>query len=169
MAARFAEDERKLDQESLLQTYRGNDMFVFTELLQFYLELGYEIRNIKLATQYLGENCLKPYITKAVKMRIDATYENDETKANTAKIFINSSYGKLLENPARHTRALLVEDRLLNRYMRKPTFNTWNQLDTEDGDMTINEIIMDKEKLNDHYPVHVGNAVLQHSKLHFLR
>ena len=169
MTKRYAEEDRKLDQESLLQTYRGKDMFVFTDLLQFYLELGYEIKNIKMATQYLGEKCLAPFIQKAVNMRIKATYEGDENKANTAKIFNNACYGKLLENPARHTRALLVEDKLLKRYIRKPTINSWYQLETEDAEMTLNEVIMDKQKLNDRFPVHVGNAVLQHSKLHFLR
>ena len=90
MKNRFDEEERKLDQESLLQTYRGKKLWLFSELLQFYLELGYEVKNITMATQYLGEKCLAPFITKAVQMRIRATYQNDENKANTAKIMSNS-------------------------------------------------------------------------------
>ena len=169
MLARYEAEGKKLDQQSLIQTYRGKKLFVFSELLRFYLDMGYVASNITIATQYLGERCLEKFISKAVKMRIKATYENDENKANTAKIISNSSYGKLLENPAHYTSAKLVPDKHLYRYIRKPNLNSWNSLDTECGTTDLNEVILDRKKLKDHFPVHVGNAVLQHSKLHFLR
>ena len=96
MKKRFEEENKKIDQECLVQTYRGEDLFVFSPLLQFYLKLGYTVLNIKLATQYLPERCFAPFIEKAVNMRIKATYENDETKANTAKTLVNASYGKVI-------------------------------------------------------------------------
>jgi len=37
------------------------------------------------------------------------------------------------------------------------------------GDFAINEVIMDHLSITDDFPVHVGNAVLQQSKLHFLK
>ena len=95
MRKRFEEEGKQLDQRSLIQTYRGEGLFVFTPLLRFYLELGYEMRNVRLATQYLPEKAFAPFIEKAVQMRIEATYEKDETKANTAKTMVNSSYGKV--------------------------------------------------------------------------
>lgn len=168
MKSRYNEEGRKLDQIGLVQTYRGQNLFLFSELIKFYLELGYEIRNVKLATQYLGEKCFAKFIKEVVDMRVEATGK-DETKANTAKIIGNSSYGKLLENPMRHSRALLVEDRLLKRYVRKPTITSWHSLETEAGNIDLNEVVMEKKHIEDSYPVHVGNAVLQHSKLHFLR
>ncbi len=96
MQQRYVEEEKTFDQASLIQTYRGEGLFVFSPLLQFYLEMGYEVRNVRMATQYLGERAFAPFIDKAVRMRIEATYEGDETKANTAKTLINSSYGKVI-------------------------------------------------------------------------
>jgi len=108
-------------------------MFVLSDLLLFYLELGYEIRNIRMATQYLGENCMAPFINKVVDMRIKATDEGDETKANTAKVMGNSSYGKLLQNPENYKRCVLVEDEKLFYYIRKPNYDGLTSLETETG------------------------------------
>mgnify|MGYP000599624438 CR=1 FL=1 len=66
MEARYEQESRKLDQEALLQTYRGEGLFVLSELLVYYVEMGYEIRNIRMATQYLGENCLAKFINKVI-------------------------------------------------------------------------------------------------------
>ena len=95
MQQRYREDDKDFDQESLVQTFRGENLFVFSPLLRFYLQLGYEVRNVRIATQYLGERGIAPFIDKAVRMRIEATYEGDETKANTAKVMVNSSYGNV--------------------------------------------------------------------------
>ena len=133
MAQRYKEEEKSLKQEVLIQTYRGKNMFVLSDLLLFYLELGYEIRNIRMATQYLGENCMAPFINKVVDMRIKATDEGDETKANTAKVMGNSSYGKLLQNPENYKRCVLVEDEKLFYYIRKPNYDGLTSLETETG------------------------------------
>ena len=37
------------------------------------------------------------------------------------------------------------------------------------GSFSMNELVLDKKTIDDKYPVHVGNAVLQFSKLHFLK
>ena len=66
METRYEQDNRKLDQEALLQTYRGEGVFVLSELLAYYMEMGYEIRNVRMATQYLGENCLAQFINKVM-------------------------------------------------------------------------------------------------------
>ena len=95
MRKRYEEEEKTFDQSSLIQTFRGEEMFVFSPLLKFYIELGYEVRNVQMATQYLGERGIAPFIDKAVRMRIEATYEGDDTKANTAKVMVNSSYGNV--------------------------------------------------------------------------
>ena len=40
--------------------------------------------------QYEGGKALKPFTEKVVSMRIAATNESDEAKANTAKLYGNS-------------------------------------------------------------------------------
>jgi len=81
----------------------------------------------------------------------------------------NSSYGKLLENPDRYTRAKLVLAKRMYFYLRKHNLQSWHQLETESNDVELNEVVLSLKKVNDSLPVHVGNAVLQHSKLHFIR
>ena len=137
MAGRYYEEGKTLDQQGLIQTYRGEDLFVLSELLVFYLNLGYEVKNIRMATQYLGENCMAPFINKVVDMRIQATDEGDETKANTAKVMGNSSYGKLLQNPEKYKRCVLVEDEKMFSYLRKPNMHGHLSLQTETGNDRI--------------------------------
>ena len=133
MSQRFKDENKKINQEVLIQTYRGKDLFILSDLLDFYLEIGYEIRNIRMAVQYLGENCMAPFINKVVQMRIQATNDGDDTKANTAKVMGNSSYGKLLQNPAKYKRCVLVDDEKMFYYIRKPNFDYHTPLETETG------------------------------------
>jgi len=135
MASRYEEENKKLNKDGLLQTYRGENLFVLSELLLCYMDMGYEVRNIKMAVQYLGENALAPFINKVVSMRIEATDEGDETKANTCKIMGNSSYGKLLQNPERYKAAKLVPDHQVYRYLRKPSLTSHRELELETGNI----------------------------------
>ena len=61
-----------------------------TPLAEFYLSLGMKITNITKFVQYEGGAALKPFAEKVVNMRIEATYEKDEAKSNTAKLYGNS-------------------------------------------------------------------------------
>ena len=167
MRGRFEQEDRKPGKQSLVQTYRGEDMYVFSELLQFYLQLGYEVRNVRLAVQYMGEQCLAPFIEKVTRLRIEAG--QDETKSNTAKILGNASYGKLLQNPARYTSAKIVSEKKVGKYARKLRMQSCQALETENGELPYHEVIMGKHRIEDSLPVHIGDAVLQHSKAHFLK
>ena len=135
MASRYDDKNKTLNQDGLVQTYRGENLFILSELLLVYLDMGYEVRNIKMAVQYLGENALAPFINKVVAMRIQATDEGDETKANTCKILGNSSYGKLLQNPEKHKASKLVPDHQIYRYMRKPSLTSQRELELETGNL----------------------------------
>jgi len=66
-------------------------------------------------------------------MRIKATDEGDETKANTAKIMGNSSYGKLLQNPLKHKNVKLVHTSQAAKYLLKQRMNDITLLETEEG------------------------------------
>ena len=169
MRGRCEEEDQRPGKNTLVQTYRGKDLFLFSELLQFYLEMGYEVRNVRLAVQYLGQQCLAPFIEKVTKMRIDATREGDETRANTAKILGNSSYGKLLQNPAKYTSTKLVGEKKIGKYARKLRLQSCDALETEKGELPYHEVVLTKARVEDSFPIHIGDAVLQHSKLHFLR
>ena len=169
MLERFNQEGRTLDQTTLVQTFNASQVFLLSELARFYMELGMKLKNIKLFTQYLGEQCFAPFIDKVTTMRIQATYEGDETKSNTAKVIGNSAYGKLLQDPTKQkTHKIIPRDKLL-KYLEKNTCKDYTILDTEAGPTGSVEINLIKKCVTDKQPVHVGNAVLQHSKLHFLR
>lgn len=98
MKTRFEKKSKKLKQTSLIQTFRAKNQVLHTCLIQFYLELGLEIKNVQWFTQYLGEEAIKPFIEKVVQMRIQASQpgQEDKTKSNTAKIIGNS--GEIINN-----------------------------------------------------------------------
>ena len=135
MSQRFEDEGKQMAKEALVQTFKGENLFLLSDLLVFYMELGCEIRNVRKATQYLGEHCMAKFINKVVQMRIEATDEGDETRANTAKIIANSSYGKLLQNPEKYKRCVLVDDENLFYYIRKPNMESRNLLETEAGNI----------------------------------
>lgn len=59
-------------------------------MAQFYLQRGMHITNITKFLQYEAGKALNPFAEKVVNMRIEATYEKDEAKSNTAKLYGNS-------------------------------------------------------------------------------
>jgi len=75
-------------------------------------------------------------------MRIKATDEGDETKANTAKIMGNSSYGKLLQNPIKHKNVKLVSNAKIAKYMKKGRKVSQKLLETEEGNYFKLNIIL---------------------------
>ena len=90
MQERFIEENKKPHGESVVQTYHGKRIFIMTPLAEFYLSRGMKIKNITKFIQYEGGAALKPFAQKVVNMRVEATYEKDEAKSNTAKLYGNS-------------------------------------------------------------------------------
>ena len=101
-------------------------------------------------------------------MRIEASYDKDDTKSNTAKIIGNSAYGKFLENGITHSSTKIIPVGEYKKYKRKKTFKDFRFLDTEAEISDFMELNLDKRRVEDSKPVHVGNAILMYSKLHFL-
>ena len=64
-----------------------------TPLVQHYMDEGLLIRNVSQFIQYIPGKSLLPFADKVYELRCEATYEKDESKATTAKLFGNSGYG----------------------------------------------------------------------------
>ena len=90
MRQRVAEEERKIGFETVVQVYNGDQLFLMTDIIKFYMDIGLEISNVTQFIQYIPAKVLKPFVDEVVGMRIDATREGDETKQTTAKIFGNA-------------------------------------------------------------------------------
>ena len=63
----------------------------------------------------------------------------------------------------------MADKKSMKKYIRKKTLKYHNELETEEGVLPFYEVVMSKAHIKDRYNIHVGNAILQHSKLHFLR
>ena len=83
---------------------------------------------------------------------------------NTGK----SAYGKFLENGTKHSTTKIIPVTDYNKYKRKKTFKDFRFLDTEAELSDFMELNLEKARIEDSKPVHVGNAILMYSKLHFL-
>ena len=49
-----------------------------------------KVFDIKEFIQFIPGACFKPFTDKVVQLRVEATYENDDAKQLTAKLFGNS-------------------------------------------------------------------------------
>ena len=91
MREKFVADERKLGSSpSLIQAYNAEQIFVLTEMVRVWMRIGSKISNITQFVQYVPGKTLLPFVEKVTRMRCEATYENDEAKATTAKLYGNS-------------------------------------------------------------------------------
>ena len=94
MRQRYLE-EAKQPSETVIQSYNGKQIFVMSTMVNRWLKLGMEVSNISLFVQYQPGRALAPFVKKVTEGRIAATYEKDEAKANTYKLFGNG--GKLFK------------------------------------------------------------------------
>ena len=170
MKAQMIQQERKPGQTTLIQTYNGEDILVMTPLAKFYLDNGIEISNVKQFIQYIPGKGLAPFVNKVTAMRIEATYENDNAKQLTAKLYGNSSYGKCAEAVDRHKNTDLKPANYdIAKMARRTMYRDHVVIQDENGDACATEITSLKKTIEDGKPVHIGVAILQWSKLLFLK
>ena len=80
----------KTKEASPIQTYHGSSVFLFTPLVQLYMEMGMTISNVTEVVQYVPGKCFLPFANRVVKLRSEATRDGDDAKQLTAKLFGNS-------------------------------------------------------------------------------
>ena len=90
----YKSEGKKCDMETVVQGYSGRNIFALTTLIQFWLDEGLEITDIHHFTQYQPGKALNPFAEKVTKLRIEATFDGDEAKAQSAKLAGNAGYGK---------------------------------------------------------------------------
>ena len=75
----------------------------------------------------------------------------------------------MAERVSAYTSTKLVADpKKLKKFFDSPFYKNDSFLATEEGNMGIHEFVMEQRKVTDDKLVHVGVAILQHSKLMFL-
>ena len=85
-------------------------------------------------------------------------------------LILNLGYGKCGEDCTRHTTTKIVfEEGKVDKLTRKAFFVTDNEYFNEEGEVTGWEVKMRKRKIHDDKPCHFSLAILQWSKVLFLR
>ena len=184
----------KKPEASPVQTYHGDNVFLFTPMVQLYLDIGLKISNITEVVQYYPGKCFLPFANRVVQLRSEATRDGDDAKQLTAKLFGNSGkyesyymaynnsfvqiihlnnslgYGKQAENVLKHSVTKLVTDyKELDDYCRNPFYRHDKEVYDENNELACYLVKMDKKKITDSKPVHIGVAILQWSKVLFIR
>ena len=85
----------KMKRETVVQCFRAENHLLMTSLVKFYVSIGLHIKKIHKVIQYQPYKCLSPFVKHVTTMRLDAEREKKRTKANSAKTFGNSGYGKV--------------------------------------------------------------------------
>ena len=85
----------KLKRETVVQCFEAKNHLLMTSLVKFYISIGLKITNIYQVIQYQPFKCLSPFVKHVTTMRLDAERNKKKTKANSAKTFGNSGYGKV--------------------------------------------------------------------------
>ena len=155
---------------TLIQTYNGKQILLLTTMAKLYLDRGMIVDNITQFVQYIPGQALHPFVSKVVSMRTEAKRSGDEAKSLTAKLFGNSSYGKMGESVERYRKTqLYTDDKAVVRAKRSALVKSSNELFTENGKQVGHELSKLKSRVDDTKPVHVAVAILQYAKLLFLR
>ena len=170
MEQRLIEENRKPTESTIIQRYNAKDQLLLTDLVKFYHSRGLVISNLKSFLQYIPGKPFDPFVQKCYESRVEAEKARDKTRSNTIKNVANNGYGKCAENVAKHKRTLIVTDEDKAETLEsKPFFVDYKEYIDENQECEAWEITMRKRKVKDNKPVHLAVAILQHSKLLFLR
>ena len=83
-------EARKQPNETVIQTYHGDQVVLLTAMVQFYMEHNIKVQNITKFIQYEAGCSLRPFTEKVTSMRIEAARSGDEAKGLTGKLMGNS-------------------------------------------------------------------------------
>ena len=135
---------------------------VHSENLKFYLEHGLVLKKVHRGITFKQAKWMKPFIDFTTEQRKNA---QSDFESNFWKMMANSSYGKLLQDPAKYNNLKMVTDEIIFRKLvSRPTFKraviyNKNLVGVENKRETV--------YLNK--PFIVGFSVLELSKLHMYK
>ena len=64
MREKYIENETSSEEPTLVQTYNGIDLMLYTPLIRFYASKGFEIYDCKKFSQYIPGKVFEPYVKK---------------------------------------------------------------------------------------------------------
>ena len=82
--------DRKLPQETLVQTYHAKQLMMYTPTAKFYLQLGLKISNVSKFIQFIPTQPLESFVEKITQGRINAVKSGNDSLGTAYKIIGNS-------------------------------------------------------------------------------
>ena len=154
--------------ETVVQTFNGDQLLLLTETAKFYMEKGLQLKNITKFIQYRGERVLSNFVEKITNGRVDAIEKKQKELGLVYKTVGNSSYGKLGQRVGQPSTFYGDVD-YLRKQTTKKTFKFAVPLEQKDGESDFYEVFRHTSRVKDNKPLPMCVAILQHSKLLFLR
>ena len=90
MQSRCDARDKKLPQTTLVQTYHGKQLMIYSPTVQFYLKLGLKVKNITKFIQFLPVRPLDKFVETITKGRIEAVKSGNDSLGTAFKIIGNS-------------------------------------------------------------------------------
>ena len=169
MKERVREENVSLPRKTVIQSYNGTQILLYSELAKFYLDLGLKLSNVSLFMQYAPAKPLQPFVERVTRGRMQATLDNNDNLGLAFKLVGNAGYGKLGEAVERYDNIYYTSDTKCSKMMRSALYKDHNLLSMENGDHELIEISMKPRKIVDNKPIAMAVKILQDSKLHFLK
>lgn len=146
--------------EKLMGTLHDKDHYVLHyRCLQLYVKLGLKLDKVYKVLKFEQAPIIKDYVEFNTMKRAESKNAFDTA---LYKLFVNSIYGKTMENPANKSRTILATSvETFEKNVAKLTFKN-SRFITED----IVSLEMDHPKLKINKPIFLGFAILEFAKLH---
>ena len=84
----------RFPRRTLVQTMHATKILLHTELVKFYVSNGFKISKAYDFYEFEASPCFDRLYTKLYESRVEATEQNDDTKATAIKLVGNSTYGQ---------------------------------------------------------------------------
>ena len=163
----YAKKNKLLTQprRSLIGSYSGENIWLATPLLRWYLKHELVVDTIHEVVQYTPQRCFEPFANRVSANRLEGQLQNKSILAQTFKLLGNSAYGKTLENKSKHTKVSYVNAKEYERCLRDPLYKKSTPLDDTES---LLEVEMSPGKIVWDLPMQIGFFVYQYAKLRML-
>ena len=152
----------------LTQVFNHDEYLMTTDLALFYLEIGCELSDLLFAIEYERDQPMKKLVNKITAKRVKATYEKDVIGQQTAKLILNSSYGRTIMRVDNRREFVYIKSDTPEEEVNIKRVVSKSQVIGE-YDSGYTEYQKKKSKIVEKIPVQYGFFILQNSKLHFLK
>ena len=170
--------KKEFPAETRTLTWNAQDIVLTTPTVQFYMQLGMKISNLRWAVQYKRSEPFKKFVKGMVDIRIDAKKTGNNPLGERAKFCLNSCVGRfglvqvchryfyenvdiliikviLSLNSAKHRNTTFVAASNERKHTKSPLLVSCREISSE-YKIPLLEIVKKKRNMTDKIPVHIS-------------